>query len=69
MTTKSIPGSKDTIATVPVASSDCCGGKMGAESQHETLKLVDHDDHKHAAPGKTTDSCCCGGTTSRKAKA
>jgi len=69
MTTKSVPDLKSTIAAAPVASSDCCGGKTGAESRHETSKVVDHDNYKHAAPGKAADSCCCGGTTSRKAKA
>ena len=60
MTTKSIPDVKSMIAAAPVASGDCCGGKTRAESRHETSKLVDQDDHKHVAPGKAADSCCCG---------
>lgn len=66
MTTESIPDSKGTIATAPVASSDCCGGKTAAESRQETSKVVDHADDKHAAPGKAADSCCCGGTQKAK---
>lgn len=68
MTTKIIPDSKSTIATAPVASGDCCGGKTAAESRQETSKVVDRADDKHAVPSNATDSCCCGGATSLKAK-
>ncbi len=64
MATKSVPDVKSTIATAPVASSDCCGDKTGTESRHEASKFVDDDDHKHAAPTKAAESCCCGNTTS-----
>jgi hypothetical protein len=62
MTTKSIPDSKSTTTAAPVASSDCCGGKTAAGSRHEPSKVVDHEGHKHAAPTKATNSCCCGNT-------